>query len=137
MHTRTSLQNLEELALRKLGDEAELVRRLKRIEQQDDVWVVEPPLDVDFLRAGGGMSLGHCSAECTGMCAHVCARARGAQRDPRTRTAGARPCDARRRAGEGGNSRGHADTRTWRRLRMSLSDLPCLLMSLSATICDV
>ena len=61
MHTRTSLQNLEELALRKLGDEAELVRRLKRIEQQDDVWVVEPPLDVDFLRAGGGMRLGHCS----------------------------------------------------------------------------
>jgi hypothetical protein len=77
--TLTGLENLKELALRKLwqqfwkisallyltytvaftslsecvaGDEAELVGRLKRIEQQNNVRVVQPPLDVDFLRTG-------------------------------------------------------------------------------------
>ena len=49
MHTRTSLQNLEELALRKLGDEAKLVLRLKSVEQQDNVRVIESPLNINFL----------------------------------------------------------------------------------------
>ena len=43
------LQNLEELALRELSDHAELMRRLERVEKQDDVLVVETLQNVDFL----------------------------------------------------------------------------------------
>ncbi len=46
----TCFQNLEELAFGELGDEAELVRRLKRIEQHNNVWVVQPALNIYLLQ---------------------------------------------------------------------------------------
>ena len=43
------LQNLEELALSELRDHAELMRRLERVQQQNDVLVVEALQNVDLL----------------------------------------------------------------------------------------
>ena len=43
------LQDLEELTLRELGDHAEFVGCLERVQQQDDVLVVEAFQNVDFL----------------------------------------------------------------------------------------
>lgn len=45
----TCFKNLEELSLCKLSDKAELVRSLEGVEQQNDVWMVQPSLNVYFL----------------------------------------------------------------------------------------
>ena len=43
------LEDLEQLTLGELGDHAKLVRRLKRVQKQNDVLVVETLQNVDFL----------------------------------------------------------------------------------------
>ena len=43
------LQDLEQLALCKLGDHAKLMRGLERVQEQDDVLVVKAFQNIDFL----------------------------------------------------------------------------------------
>lgn len=56
------LEDLEELALGKLGNDAELVARFERVEQQNNVFVVESFQNFNFLPEVVHLLLGFASS---------------------------------------------------------------------------